>query len=343
MPNALPYRRIVFSAGVALLFMTGVAAPTYSEPAMLAAQPSAAAAAAIKNGVTIVANLPPGGITDTGARALQPYLQGVLNVPVRIQNIPGGGGNTAAQYVYHLASTQAVLMMAYLPQLAIGEVIGAGDYKMMRYTPLYGVYGGDTSIYIAKAGGRIQRYADMLNSKSPVTVGVFGIKSSAGWLSTEFLTKINHLNIQAVPFDNGTAAADAVLGGAIDVAAIPRSVAAPLIAQGRALAVVQFSPRQLAYLPGVPSIASVGKPSEAFTTELGIVGPPGMPADVASLLAGAIAKAAAIPAFRADAEKVNFTLVPRTTREWTADMARSYAQITAQKSSLLPQTTIDKP
>jgi len=339
MPNALSYRRFLLSAGTALLFIAVAAAPTFSAPTMVAAQPSAAAAAAIKNGVTIVANLPPGGITDSGARALQPYLQAILKVPVRIQNIPGGGGNTAAQYVYHLPATEPVLMMTLLPQLAIGQVIGGGDYNMMRYTPLYGVYGSDTSIYVAKVGGRIQHYADMLNSKTPVTVGVFGIKSSAGWLSTKFLTKINHLKMQPIPFDNGTAAADAVLGGAIDVAAITRSAAAPLIAQGRAVAVVQFGPHPLAYLPGVPSIASVGKPSEAFTSELGIVGPPGMSADVASLLAGAIAKAVADPAFRAAAEKANFTVVPQTTREWTAEMARSNAQITAQKSSLLPQTT----
>lgn len=338
MPNVPSYRRFLLSAGAALLFVAGATTAIFSEPASVA-QPSAAAAAAIKNGVTIVANLPPGGITDSGARALQPYLQAILKVPVRIQNIPGGGGNTAAQYVYHLPATEPVLMMAFLPQLAIGQVIGGGDYNMMRYTPLYGVYGSDTSIYVAKVGGRIQHYADMLNSKTPVTVGVFGIKSSAGWLSTKFLTKINHLKMQPIPFGNGTAAADAVLGGAIDVAAIPRSIAAPLLEQGRAVAVLEFGPHPLPYLPGVPSIASVGEPSEAFTTQLGIVGPPGMPADVTSLLAGAIAKAVADPAFRAAAEKANFTVVPQTTREWTAEMARSNAQITAQKSSLLPDTT----
>jgi len=335
MPNVPSYRRFLLSAGAALLLIASAATPTFGEP--VSAAPSAAAAAAIKNGVTIVTR--PGAITDYGARALQPYLQAVLKVPVRIQGIPGGGGNTAAQYVYHLPATEPVLMMAFLPQLAIGQVIGGGDYNMMRYTPLYGVYGSDTSIYVAKVGGRIQHYADMLDSKTPVTVGVFGIKSSAGWLSTKFLTKINHLKMQPIPFDNGTAAADAVLGGAIDVAAIPRSLAAPLLAQGRAVAVLEFGPHPLPYLPGVPSIASVGKPSEAFTTELGIVGPPGMSADVASLLAGAIAKAVADPAFRAAAEKANFIVVPQTTREWTAEMARSNAQITAQKSSLLPQTT----
>lgn len=303
-------------------------------PGQPSANGSATSNAVLKNGITIVANLPPGGITDTAARALQPYLQRTLGVPVRVRNIAGGGGNTAAQYVYHLSASQPVLMMGYLPQLAIGELIGEGDYKLLRYTPIYGVFGDDTSIYIAKSGAAIRRFSDLVDSKRPIIVGVFGIKSSAGWLSTELLRIVNHVRIQAVPFANGTAAADAVLGGSIDVAAVPRSIAEPLVKQGRAQAVLEFGPRRLPFLPGAESIASVGKASEAFTTQLGLLGPPEMPADVVALLQQAVARTMNGADFKEEADKVNLSVYARTAPQWAGDLKRSYSQIDAQRTSL---------
>src|SRR5437867_12479543 len=43
----------------------------------------------------------PGGVVDTSARLIQPYLQKYVGVPVVIDNMPGAGGNIGRAYVFH--------------------------------------------------------------------------------------------------------------------------------------------------------------------------------------------------------------------------------------------------
>ena len=298
---------------VAILLVACVSFIGAGVSSALAQGPAAGTAATnpeLKNGVTIVVNLLPGGITDTAARALQPYLQAALGVPVRVQNMPGGGGNTAAQYVYHLGANQPVIMMSTIPQLTIGQLIGDGDYETLRYTPLSGVFGEDTAVFIAKAGSPYKHYSDLVHATKPIVVGLFGVKSSATWLSTEFLRIINHINIQAIPFANGIGAADAVLGGSVDLASVTRSTADPLIQQGRVQVVLHFAPRRIAYLSRADSIVTVGgKASEAFTSQLGLLGPPGMPAAVVSILEEALAKAVTNSGFKDESAKVGLSVI----------------------------------
>ena len=127
------------------------------------------AASVFPNGVTIVVGFGAGGTVDTAARVLQPYLQKALGVSVVVQNMDGAGGIPAAHYVYTQPPNAPILLMTFLPALTIGQVIQGGAFDMRKLTPIYGVYGHDTIVLLARKARRTKttRVSKTRPSRSP--------------------------------------------------------------------------------------------------------------------------------------------------------------------------------
>lgn len=286
------------------------------------------------SGITIVVNLPPGGPTYSQAEAIQPYLENTLGVPVTIRPIIGGGGNTAAEYVYRAKANSGTLMMAYLPQLNVGQLIGNGNYDAPKYTALAGMYGNDTSIFVSKYGSKYTNFKSLQHSSSIVTVGVFGINSSAGWMAATFLSKINHIKTATIAYKNGAAAIDGVISGAVDIASVTRAQAIPAITEHEVQGVVAFSPKRLGALPSIESIAAVGKKSEAFYNLGGVVGPPGMPSNEVLVLNRALRKVYLNSSFIAKARQLSLVPSYENAKAWAATI-RSYNNLVQSHLSVL--------
>lgn len=141
---------------------------------------------------------------DTGARLVAPVLQKELGVPVVVQNMPGGGGITAAQYEYRQKATAPELLMSFLPALSLGQVLRNGHYKLSDFIPVYGIYGNDTAVTIDKKGSPIKDFASLKNSTKTLTAATSGVKSSSTWMAMAFLAGINHIKLQPVPYSSGT-------------------------------------------------------------------------------------------------------------------------------------------
>lgn len=324
-------------AGLVAIALLTAACGVSSKPVSSATQApsiSSTAKRLFPQGITLVVNLPPGGVTYTEGEAIQPDLQAALGVPVTVRPVVGGGGNTAAQYVYTASADSGTLMLAYIPQLAIGQVVGHGAYNILNYTPLAGMFGNDTSIYVAKSGSPLKDFADLQHAHSAITIGVFGVKSSSGWMSAQFLSKINHIKTITVPYTNAAAAVDAVLSGAVDLASITRAQAIPFIAEKRVQPVLQFAPKALSYLPGTDAIGQVGSRSEAFYNLGGVVGPPHMSSAEAKLLQQALAKVAREPAFQAHAGSLALAPTYQDVSQWSASLHSAYTLVMSHVAAL---------
>lgn len=305
-----------------------------SATTLSAASLAAKAKVLFPQGITLISNLPPGGPNYTSGAALQPFLQSVLKVPVVVRPVLGGGGNTAAQYVYNSSPNSGILMMSYIPQLAVGELVGNGAYKLLNYTPLAGLFGNDTSIYVSKYGSPYKDFASLQNTNKTITIGVFGVKTSAGWMSARFLSKLNHIRTATVPFANAAQSIDGVLSGAVDLASVTSTQALPLIAEKRVQPVVQFAPKQLSYLPGTESIAQVGSPNEAFYNLMGVDGPPNMSAAATQVLRQVLAIIEKDPAYRAKAKKLSLTPVYENASAWEASQKSEFNLVQSHLSIL---------
>lgn len=326
-------RRWASLAAGSMLLLTAVlagcgsvaSAPTLAAPT--SAPTRVSAKQYFPNGITLLVGYGPGGTVDTAARVLQPYLRNALGVPVVVQDMPGGGGNTAAQYEGRVESHASTFLMAFLPAITLGQVVGHGDYDLTKMTPLYGIYGNNTAVLIARTGSPYDSFRALQHATAPLTVGVAGVRSSAAWLALAYLARYNHIRVTPVPFKGGAAATEAALGGSVNLASTTTVEAERLIGAKKAVGVVEFAPQRYSFLPGVPSIAQVGSSKESFTSIIGLVGPEGMPADEARILDQALKKAVANPSFATRARRVGLEVSPLTPKAWKAAIDQSLSAI----------------
>ena len=295
---------------------------------------SASAKKLFPDGLTILVGFGTGGAVDTGARLIAPVLSKELGVNVVVQNMVGGGGNTAAQYEYNQPSTSSDLLMSFLPALALGQVLGNGKYELDKLTPVYGIYGNNTAVIIAKKGSKYKDFASLKNATSTITAATAGVKTSATWMALAFLSGVNHINVKPVPFKGGSAGSDAALGGSVDLSATTIVEATRLIQSGKAQGVLEFAPHTYPQLPGVESIATVGQADEAFTSPMGLTGPPQMPSAKVDLIAKALAAAVQDPSLTSKATNVGLEVSPLSTSDWSQTLNQTLTTIKKDQSFL---------
>jgi tripartite-type tricarboxylate transporter receptor subunit TctC len=129
--------------------------------------------------VRLLVNFPAGGATDVVARLVSRYLGRHLagNPIVAVQNMPGGGGNVGANYVYEVASadglTVGVFSGGYLPQILGGSGV---RFDLNKMPMIAGV--GETSVVYIRADTGVKGPAEILKPSKPIVVGGFTRESN---------------------------------------------------------------------------------------------------------------------------------------------------------------------
>jgi tripartite-type tricarboxylate transporter receptor subunit TctC len=124
-------------------------------------------------------NYPAGGATDVVARLVAQYLPKHIagNPTVVVQNMPGGGGNVGANYVYEVAKpdglTVGVFSGGYLPQILGGSGV---RFDLNNMPMIAGV--GETSVVYIGADTGVKRAADILKPLKPIVIGGFTRESN---------------------------------------------------------------------------------------------------------------------------------------------------------------------
>jgi tripartite-type tricarboxylate transporter receptor subunit TctC len=129
--------------------------------------------------IRFVVNYPAGGATDVVARLVAQYLPKHIagNPAVVVQNMPGGGGNVGANYVYEIAKpdglTVGVFSGGYLPQILGGSGV---RFDLNNMPMIAGV--GETSVVYIGADTGVKGAADILKSMKPIVIGGFTRESN---------------------------------------------------------------------------------------------------------------------------------------------------------------------
>ena len=129
--------------------------------------------------VRFLVNFPAGGATDVVARLVARYLPKHIagNPAVVVQNMPGGGGNVGANYVYEIAKpdglTVGVFSGGYLPQ-----ILGSSGVRFdLNNMPIIaGV--GETSVVYIRADTGVKAPLDIAKPLKPIVVGGFTRESN---------------------------------------------------------------------------------------------------------------------------------------------------------------------
>jgi tripartite-type tricarboxylate transporter receptor subunit TctC len=248
--------------------------------------------------VKIVVPFGPGGFTDVVARILQTQLGAALGQPIVIENKPGAGSTIGTAEVAKAKPDGYTLAM-----VSTTHVITPSIYKKMPYdaladfTPVMKLAEGPyvlvvhpslpaknvkELIALAKAEpGKID-YASSGNGSSQHLVGaLFGQMAEV---------KLNH-----VPYKGSGQAMQDLVGGQVKVSFVGGPNAVPYLASGKLRALGVTTRKRSADLPDIPSIDEAGVPGYDATLWLGLLAPPGTPADVVAKLREGVTKALSTP------------------------------------------------
>lgn len=229
---------------VALSLMLGLAALAFLPSRNAAAQEPYAGKT-----ITIIVGLEPGGTSDTFARKfavfLQRYIPGKPNIVV--QNMPGGAGILATNYVFERAKPDGLTIL-WGPWDPLSQVMAQSGFRA-RYEKFEVIGGtGDTRVNYARTSiipGGLKKPADIAKA-TDVIVGDAGISGFSGLFARLALDVLGVKNRIVTGYKGGTDVflalqRDEVHFHNTSITTL-RSRTADFIASGQAMAINYFVP-----------------------------------------------------------------------------------------------------
>jgi len=260
----------------------------------------AAHAQAFAKPVRIFVGAPPGGTTDTLARAIAPEMSKALGAPVVVENRPGAGGNLAADAVAKSPPDGQTLLVAFTshtinatlyPKLPFDPVEDFTPITMIATVP--SILVGNPALP-PKDLRELIAYAKARPGKLNFALG--GIGSSVH-MAGDLLKMRTGLFVVNIPYKGTSPAMADVIGGQVELMFVSAVIGMPQVKAGKLRAYGVTSPKRLPQLPEVPAIAEVvpGFESNAW---FGLFGPPRLPAGLTKMLHEAAVRAISSPELR---------------------------------------------
>jgi len=250
--------------------------------------------------ITLVMPYPPGGLGDYLARLVAKKLSEQLGVSVVVENKAGANGAIGAAVVAKARPDGQTLLCVPASTLTTNPWLmkDAGYDPLKDFTPLARLIEFPNVLMVNPdfPATTVQELIDVARQKpGTVNYGSVGMGSSTH-LQAEMFRRAAGIDIVNITYKGSSPALQDLLAGQVQMMFDNLPSAFPLLQAGklRALAVTGAQPSPA--LPGVPTVASV-LPGFVEVTWWAILGPAGMPADVAAKLSDSLQRLAREPDF----------------------------------------------
>ena len=258
--------------------------------------------------IRLVVPYPPSGTSDNVGRLVAERLSALLNANVLVDNRPGGTTQVGTELVYRAPPDGNTLLLGALTAFTVLPHLR----KKLPYDAHLGfeVVGGIAD-YLALVCVRkelgVTTLADFVklakDRPGKLTFGSAGI-ASFGHIAGEILKTETKIDMLHVPFKGSADAANAMLGGHIDV--MIDGAPLPLAKAGRVVPLATFSARRHPELPQVPSMPETGLSIRVNETPgWGLFAPKGTPPAIINRLAKALQTLLAEPDTKAKLQRMS--------------------------------------
>ena len=221
-----------------------------------------------------------GAGVDFFARVLSHGLTDNWKQQVIVENRPGAGGLIGAGaiaaanpdgYTIGIASTAHVVA----PVLQLKP-----PYRPLEdFTPI-ALLTTIPSLLVVSGTLPVKTVADLIALAKPKP-GQFNFASlgdgTAAHLQAEIFNRAAGIKVTHVPFKSVADVHTAIIAGEVHHMVFLVPSAMPVVKTGKARAIAVTSPKRIAALPDVPTIAEAGVPGAEWEALVGVVGPAGMP------------------------------------------------------------------
>ena len=261
--------------------------------------------------ITIVVPFPPGGGSDTLSRVVGQGLSKYLNVPVLVENKPGGNTVIAAQYVARakpdgytvLTAIDSTMVMnpALYSKLAYDPV---KDFKPVTLATSMPMVIAVNPSFPARTLPELMDYLRANPDKANYAHGAL-----PGKVVIELFKMQANVPMMPVPFNGSAASAQAVIGGHVPVLIDALSPALPHIRSGQLRALAVTTAARVPALPDVPSVSEFGITGVDASTWTGFFVPAGVDPEIVQKLHKGFAAVLSQPDVRKHFEGLGMSVV----------------------------------
>ncbi|MBT0958645.1 tripartite tricarboxylate transporter substrate binding protein [Alphaproteobacteria bacterium KMM 3653] len=277
--------------------------------------------------ITWVVNWPAGGGQDTTSRLVADRLSDVLGVPVVVENYDGAGGLTGMRELANADPDGYTIGM--LGSSSIIQQYTTDEPVMMDQLQVLSFFGPDPGALTVGADTPYETLDDYVAAVKEAPGDVPNGNDPPGgasYISAAIMESSLGLELNKIPYAGYAPTVTALLGGEVQSATVPLPQVLEHAASGdvRILGVMAGSPHFLA--PDVPTFAAQGYDVLAGDFRA-VVGPAGMPADVAATLSEALVEVLSSAEFVEAANAAGYMIEPLGAEEATARIEAFDAQV----------------
>ncbi|WP_421995848.1 Bug family tripartite tricarboxylate transporter substrate binding protein [Roseococcus sp.] len=249
--------------------------------------------------VRIVVPFAAGGATDGSARVVAQKLSEVLGQPVVVENRPGAGGTTGADFVAKSAPDGYTFVMASVSNLVLAQ----GLYSRLPYdavkdfVPVAPVVMAPIGIAVQSSLGvsTLQEFITLLKANpGRYQYGSAG-NGASGHISTVAFLQLTGTHALHIPYRGSGPVFNDLLAGVVHFTADVPGLIKPHHDAGTIRALVMATPERSSVLPDVPTSAEAGLPGYRAYSWFGLFAPANTPTPIVDRLAAAVETALTDP------------------------------------------------
>ncbi len=280
--------------------------------------------------VTLVVPFPPGGSTDTVARALGPRLQEKLGQTFIIDNRAGATGTIGAAAVKRAPADGYTFLVTSLGPLVIAPHLLKGvPYDAGKDFDFITVAVQAPNVLVVPAASPYKSVADVI-AYEKAHPGQMSFASSGNGssdhLTAELFWQQTGTSGTHVPYKGGAPAISDLLGGQVNASFQNINAVIQHINAGKLRALAITSEQRSPLLPAVPTLAEAGVKGVDVYSWQAIVAPKGLPPEVRGKMQQAVAAAFADEKFKQQFTAVGFEIVANTPEQFAAFQQRENAR-----------------
>jgi tripartite-type tricarboxylate transporter receptor subunit TctC len=280
--------------------------------------------------VTLLVPFPPGGSTDSVARAIAPKLQEKLGQTFVVDNKPGATGTIGAGQVKRAPADGYTLLVSSLGPFVIApHLIKPMPYEALKDFDLLTVAVQAPNVLVVPAASPLKTVAEVIAAakKEPgkITYASSG-NGSSDHLTIELFWLQTGTSGVHVPYKGGAPAIQDLLGGQVEASFQNVNAVIQHINAGKLRAIAVTGDKRSAVLPNVPTLTESGVKGVDVYSWQAVAAPKGLPADVKAKLHAALVAALNDAQVKQKFADIGIEVVANTPEQFAAFQQAEYAR-----------------
>ncbi len=281
--------------------------------------------------VRIIVPSTPAGVLDNVTRALAPRLADLLGQPIVIENKGGAGGNIGAEAAARSPADGYTLFIGFNAthgaNLALFGKLGYDPVKDFAPISLLASVANIISVHPSVPVNSLTELVAMARAKPGQLSYASSGNGTSTHLAAELFKALAGVDITHIPYKGSAPAVADTIAGHVPMIVDSVASSTAQVKAGKLKPLATTSPKRLAVLPELPTVAESGYPGFASVAWLGLLAPAGTPRAIVEQLNAQVLKVMALPETRERMAAFGVEITTSTPDEFAAHIRSEMAKL----------------